>query len=95
MRVLSAAAFAAFLALMIGACSNDPKAIPCSNGGDCEAADPRFGFCSRGKCVECVGRGSCDGNPCVDGRCEIPCKDGSECSGDRRCVDNLCVFADF
>jgi hypothetical protein len=83
------------LAAHVAACSTEPRSVPCSNGGDCEAADPRFGFCARGHCVECVGPGSCDGNPCVDGRCEIPCADARTCGDGRKCVDRRCVYPDW
>ena len=83
------------LMILVGSCSPRPESVPCSNGGDCEAADPRFAFCSQGQCVECVGRGSCDGNPCVDGRCSIPCSDGRDCASDRKCVSGQCVYPDW
>lgn len=90
-RVVS---FAAALALLGGVlavgCAPSAQNVPCRNDGECSTQDDRFAFCLRQQCVECVGRGSCDGHPCNDGVCEIPCKDG-RCKDGRTCQDGMCV----
>ncbi len=90
--VLRAAAVMATLGLASApACTPAPKNVPCSNGGDCAAADPKYQFCLESRCVECVGNASCgDGNLCVDGRCQRHCRDGRDCPDGEACQAGRC-----
>jgi hypothetical protein len=91
-RAVLAGGLFGFVALT---CAPSPRNVPCSNLGDCRKIDERFGFCGQGKCVECVGRGSCDGHDCVEGVCSIPCGEGGRCDEGRVCDGGKCVFADW
>lgn len=52
------------------ACSSEPRFQRCSNGGECERIDPKYAFCLQGRCVECIGRGSCGAHKsCEEGAC--------------------------
>jgi hypothetical protein len=63
------------------ACTPSPRNIPCSNGGDCQKADPKFAYCLEARCVECVGDAACGLNQlCVDGRCRQQCATDADCA---------------
>lgn len=55
--------------LFLVGCTPEPQNVPCSNDGECSAKSAEYRFCAESRCVECVGRGSCDGHACVQGRC--------------------------
>lgn len=85
------AALAVMSVLVIG-CDVQPKSVPCSNAGDCAAANPRFGYCLQSRCVECLDDASCgDGGHCKDGLCERPCKHGRDCPSGSACADGFCT----
>ncbi|MFO0588945.1 MAG: hypothetical protein U0441_15450 [Polyangiaceae bacterium] len=73
-------------------CDVQPKSVPCSNAGDCAAANPRFGYCLQSRCVECLDDASCgDGGRCKDGLCERPCKRARDCPAGDACSDGFCA----
>ncbi|MEZ4298333.1 MAG: hypothetical protein R3B70_25495 [Polyangiaceae bacterium] len=76
--------------LFAAACAPSPKNTPCSNDGECAAADDAFRYCLQSRCVECVGSSSCEGGKCVDGACEIPCKNDGSCPKGRVCKSDMC-----
>lgn len=57
------------LFLLLASCTPDPKNTPCTNDGECTAKSSDYRYCAESRCVECVGRGSCNGKACVQGRC--------------------------
>lgn len=76
----------------LAACAPAPKSVPCSNDGECAAKGDEFAFCLESRCVECVGRGSCRGHPCVDGVCRIPCDDARDCPDGQVCgAEEVCA----
>lgn len=88
-RLAAAALLAATVTVFFG-CAPSPQDVPCRNDGECAAKSDRFAFCLQSRCVECVGRGSCDGHACRDGLCEIPCDGEKDCRDGDVCDDGLC-----
>ena len=60
----------AVMGTIVAACTPESKIVPCSNDGECKKVSSQYRFCTESRCVECVGRGSCGGHACVEGKCE-------------------------
>lgn len=60
----------AVAAVVVTACAPESRIVPCENDGQCKEISSVYRFCTESRCVECVGRGSCGGHACVEGKCE-------------------------
>lgn len=83
---------AILFALLAAACDVTPKAVSCSNAGDCKAVSERYGYCVQAHCVECLEDSGCgEGNTCKAGMCERHCKSDQSCPTGDVCRDGLCA----
>lgn len=79
------------LLLAVVGCDLQPKSVPCSNAGDCQAVSQRFGYCAQSRCVECLEDSGCgDGNRCKAGMCERRCKSEKDCPRGEACHEGIC-----
>src|SRR5262249_29491319 len=77
--------------VVLGLSGAPGRSAPCSNGGDCQKIDTKYGYCLQGRCVECISNSGCgDGNTCVAGVCDRACEDGRDCAGDLVCENHRC-----
>lgn len=68
--VLTALSGMISLAAAVEGCAPGARDVRCANGGECKEADPKYAYCLDGRCVECVGRGSCGAHEkCSSGQC--------------------------
>lgn len=77
--------------VIVAACVPSPKDVPCSNQGDCQKVDPKYGYCVDNRCVECLDDTGCGNDSCVDGRCMHKCVDGRQCPGHQVCSNGYCA----
>lgn len=80
------------LAVFVSGCTPSPRDVRCTNQGECQQVNPRYGYCVQNRCVECLDDPGCgEGGVCRDGLCMRKCFDGRDCESGQICTEGLCT----
>jgi hypothetical protein len=78
--------------LCLYSCEESRCVLPtrCTDGEECFGSTP---LCDKGKCAECRRSTDCSFEKvCIDGRCETPCEDDTNCPVFEACESGECLY---